>query len=152
VVSAINEARNTWLQQYYLSSLCRNTLLEYYPVERSDYSGHFDAVYDPLKTTFQNHRHPNEPERQITLQEFRNYFQQFPPMSFLNKVNRLMEGTEGHPGAEACVDELVKQGLDKADFTKIKACVEALEAINIQDRFLRNYCLPTLEHREYKKP
>ncbi|HEY8208696.1 MAG TPA: hypothetical protein VIG99_14500 [Myxococcaceae bacterium] len=150
VVTAINQGRAHLLEEYYLSSLCRRDLLEYYPIEKSDYSGHFDVVYDPQRTTFQNHHHPNEVERRITLQEFRDYFEKYPPRVFLEKANRFMYGAGGHEGAEGCVTALLKEGLDRADFTKFKPCVDALRNIEVQDRFLRNFCLPTPVTRVYK--
>jgi hypothetical protein len=61
-----------------------------------------------------------------------------------------MYGTEAHPGAEACVTAILKDGLDHADFTKIKPCVDALNSNEVQDRFLRNFCLPQPVTRVYK--
>ena len=150
VITAINQTRVHWMEEYYLSSLCRKNLLEYYPTERAEYSGRFDAIYDPQRTTFQNHRHPNELIRRITLQEFREYFDKFPPRTFLQKANEFMYGSEGHEGADACVTTLLKEGLDRADFTKVKPCVDAIRTVNIDDRFLRNFCLPTPVDRVYK--
>jgi hypothetical protein len=150
VVMAINHARSHWLELYYLSSLCRTNLYEYYPTEKSEYSGHFDAIYDPEKTNFENHRHPNEAVRRITLQEFRDYFEKYPPSSFLQKANEFMYGSGGREGAESCVTGLLKAGMDKADFTKMPACVTAMGHIDAQDRFLRNYCLPTPVTRTYR--
>src|SRR5262249_4507862 len=67
VIATIDGVRSDWLQEYYLADLCWNNLREYYPISKSDFSGQFDVVYDQDKTTFENHRHPSERERRITL-------------------------------------------------------------------------------------
>lgn len=151
VVNTIDTTRNEWLQEYYLASLCRNQLLEYYPIEKSEYSGRFDVIYDPERTLFENHRHRGELDRRITLQQFRDYFEKVPPRTYLEKVNRYLNGHDGREGAEACIVALQKQGMDTADFTQIPSCVEAMNQSQIHDRFLRNFCLPTPVHREYRK-
>ena len=150
VITAINQARSRWLEQYYLASLCRNTLHTYYPVEKSEFSGQFDTIYDPQRTLFENHHHPTEVGRRITLQQFREYFEKYPPTTFLQRAEKFMSGSEGREGAEACVNALLKAGLDRADFTKLPSCVAAMNGVDVQERFLRNYCLPTPVTRVYR--
>jgi len=151
VITTIDTARSQWLEEYYLANLCRNQLFEYYPIEKSEYSGRFDVIYDPERTIFENHRHRSERDRRITLRQFRDYFEKVPPKTFLEKVDRYLNGHGDHEGAEACIVTLQKQGMDTADFTKIPSCVDAMEETEVHDRFLRNFCLPTLVHREYRK-
>jgi len=151
VIGAVNATRADLLEDYYLANLCRNNLLEYYPISRSEVSGEFDAIYDPEKTTFENHRHRTERERRVNLKQFREYFEKNPPRAFLDRADRYLKGGGGHEGAEACINALLKQGLDTADFTAIPACVDVMTDTTIHDRFLRNFCLPTPVRREYRK-
>jgi hypothetical protein len=151
VITTIEAARTQWLEEYYLSSMCRNNLLEYYPTEKSDFSGQFDVIYDQDRTLFENHRHRSDKDRRITLKQFREYFERVPPRTFLERANQYLNGSPGHEGAEVCVAALLKDGLDAADFTKLPSCVEAMTGTDVHDRFLRNYCLPTPVRREYRK-
>jgi hypothetical protein len=149
LITSINGTRSHWLNEYYLASLCRQQLLEYYPVDASSISGQFDVVYDAERTLFQNHRHRADPRRRITLRQFREYFQKVPPETFLEKADRFLKGSE-NDGADACVSALLEEGLDRAEFALIPSCVKAMAELNVQDRFLRNFCLPTPVNRVYK--
>jgi len=151
VIAAVNATRADLLEDYYLANLCRNNLFEYYPISRSEVSGEFDAIYDPEKTIFENHRHRTERERRITLKQFREYFEKTSPRTFLERADKYLKGGGGHEGAEVCINALLKQGLDTADFTTIPACVDVMTDSTIHDRFLRNFCLPTPVRREYRK-
>lgn len=151
VIAAVNATRTDLLEDYYLANLCRTNLYEYYPISRGEVSGEFDAIYDPEKTNFENHRHRTERERRISLKEFREYFDKYPPRAFLERADKYIKGGGGHQGADACINALLKQGLDAADFTTIPACVDVMTDTTIHDRFLRNFCLPTPVRREYRK-
>jgi len=151
VIAAVNATRTDLLEDYYLANLCRNNLFEYYPISRTEVSGEFDAIYDPEKTTFENHRHRTERERRITLKQFREYFEKMPPRAFLERADKYLKGGGGHEGAEVCINALLKQGLDTADFTTIPSCVDVMTDSTIHDRFLRNFCLPSPVRREYRK-
>lgn len=149
VIAAINEARDDWLEEYYLANLCRTELWERFPVDAAQNASRTD-VYDPAKTLFEDHRHRYDPQRRITLQAFRDYFTQTPPSVHLERANRFLRGGDGKEGAEACIAALLKEGLDQADSFRVPSCMAAINDLSTDDRFLQNYCLPTPVTKVYR--
>ena len=171
VISEINRISNYQIEQFHIATMCQNMLTRNY-IDKSNeslfknYMGKVQekttvltltdllqqkvVSFDPDKTIFYNHIAENEQSAYISLREFIKYFAKKPPQRFFDINRKYLYGSDSETGALTCINELYKQGLDKADYRTIPSCVNAMKPINMDVSFLEQYCLPKPVHLVFK--
>jgi hypothetical protein len=142
VITSIVNQRDYWMDKYYFGSLCKRLLYEKFPTALTKTSLSIERYYDANKTLFANHNHSNNKELFVSLRHFKRHFRNHPPMDFISRVRNYLVGKKPGMGGDQCVKELHEQGLDRADFLSIPACVMALSEPPKSDRFVDEYCPP----------
>jgi hypothetical protein len=139
VLTAIEQARATLLDEYYATRQCESALAREFLAE--------GALYDRTKTLFAPETADHDESRWMSLESMAKALREVPASRKLETLRTFLDGTKDRPGALACIQALEAKDLREADYQDIPACRDVLAFEPARSRFLDEYCPPRVARR-----
>ncbi len=167
VITEINRVSNLQMEKYHLAMICKRMIYDKFINVWYIHNTRNQPMYDAKFTRFYNRENPNNEEARISLSDFVNTFQKYPPEIFLKHNKSFLYGNESMmkvkipetTGALRCIHEIFAQGIDSVDSQRIPQCVQTMKYISEihtslfikESQFIRQYCLPQPAELHYNE-